>query len=341
MEFQLIWKNSFTPFWTNSVLHYLCSQCLSFYIIWLDDRYFTARCSWCHASGQCFTARCSWCHASEQCFTSAELCFISEWLPFHITWQQAWHNLVNIVSATQSISHYLVNTVSVTQHFTLSGEHCQCNTAFHTIWWTLSVQHRAFHTIWWTLSVQHRAFHTIWWTLSVKQSISHYLMNTVSVTEHFTLSDEHCQCNTVCHKVSPVHVLPEQCSAASCECCTTLSSMKNVLQHPVNVTSHCLSSMKRVPQHPVNVTPHCLIEFHEQSSTASCECYITLSDWVPWTEFHSILWMLHHTVWLSSVNTVPQHPVNVTSHCLSSMKRVPHHVMIKAPHWTEFYFVAD
>ena len=166
-------------------------------------------------------------------------------------------------------------------------------------------------------------------------------MNTVSVTEHFTLSDEHCQCNTVCHKVSPVHVLPEQCSAASCECCTTLSSMKNVLQHPVNVTSHCLSSMKRVPQHPVNVTPHCLIEFHEQSSTASCECYITLSDWVPWTEFHSILWMLHHTVWLSSVNTVPQHPVNVTSHCLSSMKRVPHHVMIKAPHWTEFYFVAD
>ena len=110
--------------------------------------------------------------------------------------------------------------------------------------------------------------------------------------------------------------------------------LNNVPQHPVNVAPHwvpwrmfCsilwmlhhtvlvpwrefhsilwmlhhtvwLSSMNRVPQHPVNVTSHCLTEFREQSSTASCECYITLSDWVPWTQFHSILWMLHHTVWV-------------------------------------------
>ena len=79
------------------------------YIIWLQDRY--------------FTARCSWCHASEQCFTSAEHCFISEWLPCHITWERAWKVFHNLQMS--SIWRNLVNTVSVTQ----SISH----------WWTLSV----------------------------------------------------------------------------------------------------------------------------------------------------------------------------------------------------------
>ena len=89
------------------------------------------------------------------------------------------------------------------------------------------------------------------------------LVNTVSITEHLTLSGEHCQYNTVYHKVSPVHVVPEECSTASCECYITLSEF-----HEECSTASCECYIT-------------LSEFHEECSTASCECYITLSDLVP------------------------------------------------------------
>ena len=237
-------EQCFTPFWMNSVLHYLCWQCLSFtlYDCMIDISQWDA-----HdvmpvnsvSHRQNIASSLSDCHATSPDMScqwtvfhmSAEQCFISEWLPCHITWHVMPVNSVSHVSRTvlhlwvTAMPHHLresmksVSQPADEQHLTQSGEHCQCNTEHFTL-------------------VN---------TVSITQSIWHYLVNTVSITQYIT----------------KFHLY--------------MLYLKNVPQHPVNVTSHCLSSMKNVPQHPVNVTSHCL----------------------------------------SSMKNVPQHPVNVTSHCLT------------------------
>ena len=123
------------------------------YIIWLHDRY--------------FTVRCSWCHASEQCFTSAEHCFISEWLPCHITWH---------VMPVNSASHRQNNASSLSDcHATSPDMSCQW-TVFHMLAEQCFISEwLPCHTTW---ERAWKVFHNL-----QMSSIWRNLVNTVSVTQ--------------------------------------------------------------------------------------------------------------------------------------------------------------